>query len=415
MPPTLPPDLDAHLVSPEFYQDPYPAYAELLARVRVAWSDALAAWVMPRYDDVQATLLDTQHFSSRGRVLAVLDRLPPDLRQHFQPFENHFSSGLINADPPDHARLRALVTKAFAPKATEALRPRIQQLVDELLDAVLPRGEMDIIQDFAYPLPAIVIAEILGVPPAARDDFKRWSDSILSFQGAGVVSPELLDRVQDDLLAMRAFLAALLDDRRARPRDDLLTHLVRAEIEGDRLTPAELLTTSVLLLIAGHETTTNTITNTLYCLLRHPEQMARLRAEPRLLPSAVEEGLRFESPLQRNPRRMAADCEYAGAPLRRGDYVLQIFGSANRDPRVFPDPDRFDLARTPNRHLAFGFGIHFCVGAPLARLEAPIALATLLRRLPNLRLSGQPFAWRRHGLIRGLDALPVAFQAEAAA
>lgn len=410
MPPTLPPDLDAHLVSPEFYQDPYPAYAKLLAGARVAWSDSLAAWVMPRYDDVQATLLDTQHFSSRGRVLAVLDRLPPDLRQHFQPFENHFSSGLINADPPDHARLRALVTKAFAPKATEALRPRIQQLVDELLDAALPRGELDIIQDFAYPLPAIVIAEILGVPPEARDDFKRWSDSILSFQGAGVVSPELLDRVQDDLLAMRAFLAALLDDRRAHPRDDLLTHLVRAEIEGDRLTPAELLTTSVLLLIAGHETTTNTITNTLFCLLRRPEQLARLRAEPRLLPSAVEEGLRFESPLQRNPRRMTADYEYAGAPLRRGDYVLQLFGSANRDPRVFPDPDRFDLARAPNRHLSFGFGIHFCVGAPLARLEAPIALGTVLRRLPNLRLAGKPFAWRRHGLIRGLDALPVAFE-----
>ena len=409
MRPTLPPALDDKLIAPAFYQDPYPVYDELLATTRLAWSEALAGWVMPRYEDVQTTLLDTAHFSSRGRVTAVLDRLDLDLRQHFAPFENHFSSGLINADPPDHARLRALVTKAFAPKASEALRPRIQQLVDGLLDAAQSRGEFDVIWDFAYPLPAILIAEILGVPPETRDDFRRWSDSVLSFQGAGVVSPELLDKVQTDLVAMREFLAGLLADRRAHPRDDLLTHLVKSEIEGDRLTPAELLTTSVLLLIAGHETTTNTIANGLYTLLRHPEVLARLRADPALLPTAVEEVLRYESPLQRNPRRMSMDYDYLGAPLRQGDYVLQLFGSANRDPRVFPDPHRFDLTRQPNRHLSFGFGIHFCVGAPLARLEAPIAIGTVLRRFPNLRLSGASFAWRVHGLIRGLDRLPVAF------
>ena len=408
---TVPPTLDDQLVSPAFYQDPYPFYEQLSAQVRVAWSEALAGWVIPRYDDVVATLLDTQHFSSQGRVLAVLDRLPAGLRPKFKPFENHFTGGLINADPPNHTRLRALVNKAFAPRASEQLRPRIQALVDEMLDAAQAqaRGEMDIIRDLAYPLPAIVIAEILGVPPEARDDFKLWSDGILAFQGAGVVSPELLEHSQRHLLAIREFLADLLAERRRQPRDDLLSQLTEAEMEGDRLTPAELLTTCVTLLIAGHETTTNTIANGLYTLLRHPEQLEQLRANPALLPSAVEEILRYESPLQRNPRRMTEDLEYGGAQLRRGDYVLQMLGAANRDPSVFPNPDQFDITRQPNRHVSFAFGIHFCVGAPVARLEAPIAIGTVLRRLPGLRLASEPLEWRTHSLLRGLGALPVAF------
>lgn len=405
----IPPTLDDQLISPAFYQNPYPFYDQLLARVRVAWSEAWAGWVIPHYDDVMATLHDHVHFSSQGRVLAVLDRLPNGRRSEFQAFEDHFTGGLINADPPNHTRLRALVTKAFTPRASEQMRPRIQTLVDELLDAAEARGQLDIIRDFAYPLPATVIAEILGVPLEARDDFKLWSDGILAFQGAGVVSPEVLAESQRHLLAMREFLARLLDERRRQPKDDLLSQLVEAELEGDRLTPAELLTTCVTLLIAGHETTTNTIANGLYTLLRHPEQMEQLRANPALLPSAVEEILRYESPLQRNPRRMSEDFEYAGALLRKGDYILQLFGAANRDPAIFANPNQFDIMRQPNRHVSFGFGIHFCVGAPLARLEAPIAIGAVLRRWPNLRYASEAFQWRKHNLLRGLSALPVTF------
>jgi pimeloyl-[acyl-carrier protein] synthase len=409
MRPTVPPALDELLVSPGFYQDPYPIYEELSATVRVAWSEALAGWVIPRYDDVQATLMDTRHFSSQGRVLAVLDRLPQGLRPHFQPFENHFTGGLINADPPNHTRLRALVNTAFTPRTVEQLRPRIQALIDNLLDAGQARGEMDLIRDLAYPLPAIVIAEIMGAPAESREDFQRWSHGVLAFQGAGVVDPAVLDESQQHLLALREFLSELLDERRRQPRDDLLSRLVLAEMEGDRLTPAELLTTCVTLLIAGHETTTNLIANGLYTLLRHPDQLERLRAEPALMTSAVEEMLRFESPLQRNPRRMTEDFEYGGALLKRGDYVLQIFGSANRDAAVFPRPQTFDVARQPNRHLSFAVGIHFCVGAPLARLEAPLAIGAVLRRLPHLRLAEPSVEWQVHGLLRGLTRLPVAF------
>ncbi len=406
---TVPPELDAQLVTPAFYQDPYPVYQQLSAHSRAAWSEALGGWLIPRYDDVLATMLDTPHFSSQGRVLAVLDRLPPGLREHFRPFENHFTGGLINADPPNHTRLRALVNKAFTPRTVEQLRPRIQALINEMLDAVQARGALDIVADLAYPLPAIVIAEILGAPPESRADFQVWSDGILAFQGTGFVSPEVLAQSQEHLLAMRAFLSDLLADRRRQPRDDLLSHLVEAEMEGDRLTPAELLTTCVTLLIAGHETTTNLIANGLYTLLRHPEQLQQLRADPSLLPTAVEEMLRFESPLQRNPRRATTDFEYAGARLRKGDYVLQMLGAANRDPQVFANPEHFDITRQPNRHLSFAFGIHFCVGAPLARLEAPLAIGTVLRRLPNLRLAAETIEWETHGLLRGLSTLPVAF------
>lgn len=403
------PALDDLLVSPGFYQDPYPIYAELRRQVRVAWSEALGGWLIPRYDDVVATMLDVKHFSSQGRVLAVLDRLPQELRPHFRPFENHFTGGLINADPPNHTRLRALVNHAFTPRTVERLKPRIQVLVDELIDNVVAGGQMDLIHDFAYPLPAIVIAEILGVPPETREDFQVWSDGVLAFQGTGFVTPEVLDAAQTHLIAMRNFLAELLDDRRKQPRDDLLSELVRAEVEGDRLTPAELLTTCVTLLIAGHETTTNLIASGLYTLLRQPAALDRLRSDPSLLPSAVEEMMRYEGPLQRNPRRMTEDYEYGGALLRKGDYVLQMMGAANRDGQQFPNPEQFDLARTPNRHIAFGFGIHFCVGAPLARMEVPIAVGTVLRRLPNLRLAAEELAWRPHGLLRGLYKLPVSF------
>ena len=402
-------NIDEHLTSPAFYANPYPLYHQLRGEQPVFWSEALGGWLLTRYDDVHATLRDTEHFSSRGRMLSVLNHLPDEERARLRLFEEHFTVGLISADPPDHTRLRGLISKAFTPRTIEGLRPRIQALVDELLDQAVERGEMDLIRDFAYPLPATVIAELLGAPPEARDRFKVWTEQILSFQGTGRVTVDVLEKSQRGLHEMRDFLAALLDERRRRPQGDLLSRMVAAEAEGDKLTSDELLTTCVTLLTAGHETTTNLIGNGLYTLLRHPDQLHQLREQVNLMPGAIEEMLRYESPLQRNPRRVAEDVELHGQTLRRGDYVLQILGSANRDPARFPAPDQFDITRQPNPHVAFGFGVHFCLGAPLARLEAPIAIETILRRLPQLRLATESVQWHEHGLLRGLQSLPVTF------
>ena len=400
-------ELDRSLVSPAFYDDPYPTYRHLRLYDPVHRSESVGAWMLTRYDDVLATLRDPGAFSSQGRMLAALAHITPEARARLRPLEEHFSVGLISADPPDHRRLRTLVTAAFTPRVVEALRPRIQVLVDELLDAALGRGEVDLIRDVAYPLPATVIAELLGAPAEDRDRFKGWSDGIMAFQGTGRVTEATFDRAQASLLEMRAFLGALLERRRHTPSDDLLGRLVEAEAEGDRLTEAELLTLCVTLLTAGHETTTNLIGNGMLTLLRHPDQLRRLREDPGLMPAAVEEVLRFESPLQRNPRRVVRDVELGGKLLRRGDLVLQILGAANRDPAQFDQPDRFDIARQGNRHVAFGFGIHFCVGAPLARLEAPIAIGSMVRRFPALALAGAGVTWQEHGLLRALTELPV--------
>jgi cytochrome P450 len=406
---TLRGDFEDQIGSPAFTADPYPLYARLREEAPVYWSESQRAWLLTSYADVSATVRDPKRFSSSGRFSAVLDALPSDERSRFDPFERHFAVGLLGSDPPDHTRLRRLINRAFTPRVVEELRPRVQDLVDGMLDQVQAKGEMDFIRDIAYPLPATVIAELLGVPVEDQDRFKDWSDGILSFQGTGRTTVETLDRAQRDLLEMRAFLTDLLAQRRRVPTDDLLGRMVAAEEEGDKLSSAELLTTCVTLLTAGHETTTNLIGNGLYTLLRHPEQMARLRVDEALMPTAVEEMLRYESPLQRNPRRVAEDLEFGGQRLRRGDFVLQILAAANHDPAVFPDPERFDITRQPNRHLAFGHGIHFCLGAPLARIEAPVVIGTVLRRMPELHLTKDEPQWQEHGLLRSLRTLPVAF------
>lgn len=402
-------DLDTALTSDAFVADPYPTYARLREQDPVHWSDSQGGWLLTRFADVLDTIRDPGRFSSQGRFSAVLEPLPDDERTRFDPLERHFAVGLLGSDPPDHTRLRGLINRAFTPRVVEALRPRVQALVDELLDAVQGQGQMDAIADVAYPLPATVIAELLGVPVEHRDRFKVWSDGILSFQGTGRATVETLDRAQRDLLELRAFLTELLDHRRRAPSDDLLGRMVEAEAEGDRLSSAELLTTCVTLLTAGHETTTNLIGNGLFTLLRHPDALADLRADPGLMPTAIEEILRYESPLQRNPRRVAEDLELGGHRLKRGDFVLQVLSAANRDPGQFPDPDRFDSRRRPNRHLAFGVGIHFCLGAPLARIEGPVVIGTMLRRMPDLRLATDEAHWQRHGLLRSLATLPVTF------
>ncbi len=404
-------ELDAALATPAFFGDPYPFYDRLRDEDPVHWSETNGGWMLTRYDDVAATLRDHARFSSRGRFAAVFARMAPALRDQVRPMARHFSVGLIASDPPDHTRMRGLINRAMTPRVLEAMRPRIQAIVTELLDAVQARGEMDVIADLAYPLPAIVIAEMLGAPVESRDRFKMWSHDILGFQGTGRPSEESVMRAQASLLEMRAFLTTLADERRRSPRQDLLGLLVTAEQDGDRLTEAELLTTCVTLLTAGHETTTNLIGNGMWLLLTHPDQLLLLREHPELMPSAIEEMLRKESPLQRNPRQMAVDLELRGRTLQAGDYVMQVLGAANHDPEQFPDPHRFDITRTPNRHVAFGHGIHFCLGAPLARIEAPIAIGEVLRRLPGLALA-DPVAkpsWLQSGFLRGLQTLPVTF------
>ena len=403
--------LDTALGTPAFFNNPYPFYGELRTDNPVHWSETNGGWMLTRYDDVAATIRDHSRFSSRGRFSAVFARMDPELRQRVQPTERHFSVGLIASDPPDHTRMRGLINRALTPRVIDAMRPRILLLVSEFLDAAAPSGEMDIIADLAYPLPATVISELLGAPAESRDQFKSWSHDILGFQGTGLPSQESVERAQTSLLAMRAFLSELAAERRLTPRDDLIGLLVAAEQDGDRLTESELLTTCVTLLTAGHETTTNLIGNGLWLLLSHPDQLQLLRDRPELMPSAIEEMLRKESPLQRNPRQLAFDFELRGKRLRAGDYVMQVLGTANRDPEQFADPHRFDITRTPNRHLAFGHGIHFCLGAPLARLEAPIAIGEVLRRMPRLALADGDVSpqWHQSGFVRGLQTLPVVF------
>ena len=314
---------------------------------------------------------------------------------------------MLDLDPPDHTRLRALVHKAFTPRLVERMRGRMQVLADALLDEASKRGGTDLIRDFALPIPTTIIAEMLGVPSEDRHRFHRWSSVVVSSDPSGA---RMLMAVPS-VWAFLRYIHRLIRARRAEPRDDLVSALVAAEEAGDRLDEDELAAMIFLLLIAGHETTVNLIGNGSLALMRHPGQMEKLRAEPSGTRTAVEELLRYESPLATATERYAReDVAVAGVTIPRGEMVYAVIASANRDARQFPDPDTLDLAREPNRHLSFGLGIHYCLGAPLARLEGEIAIATLLRRAPGLRLSVAPEAlrWRRGLVLRGLEALPVA-------
>ena len=326
-----------------------------------------------------------------------------------RPLYRHFSGGLIHSDPPDHTRVRMLVNKAFTPGAVASLRSRIQEIVNELLGAVEKCEGMDVIRDFAYPLPTVVICDILGLPPGDREQFKRWSDGIIELTAVSPLTVEAADRARQSLLDLRDYFARLVADRRKNPRSDMLSLLAAAEEQGDRLSLAELLSTSVTLLVAGHETTTHLIGNGVFALLHHPDQFQKLKDDPSLMTSAIEEFLRYDSPLQRQLRKAAGRIEIGGKQIREGDLVSVMLGAANRDPAEFSEPDRLDITRAKNRHVSFGMGIHFCLGAPLARIEGPVALSTLLSRFPRMRLDGDSFEWQRDIAFRGLRALPILF------
>lgn len=366
-------------------------------------------WLVMNYDDVIAILKDPrflkdpQKFSSRSEGgqtqaderSAALHSLLTDRRD------------LLVTDPPDHTRLRGLISKAFTPRMIEQLRPRIQQVADELLDEVQGRNQMDLIADFAFPLPITIISEMLGIPVADRQQFRIWSQTMTT-EAAG---PE----PEKALAAMEAFvqyIKTLLDDKRTHPGDDLTSGLVQAEERGDCLSETELISTIFLLIVAGHETTVNLIGNGTLALLQHPEQMSLLCADPSLIPSAVEELLRYTAPVSMSsPRWASEDIPLHDQVIRKGEVVFVSLIGADTDPRQFPDPEVLNITRQDNHHLAFGKGIHYCLGAPLARLEGQIALGTLLRRLPHLNLASDPeqLTWTQDFILRGLTALPVTF------
>ena len=402
--------LDRQLLSPGFFANPYLVYHRLLTEDPIHWCEQWNCWIISRYDDVIAGLRqDGRRFSVVGQFGSYLNALPEAVRPRFQPLKQHFSIGLLHSDPPEHTRLRSLIGQAFTPRVVEGIRQRIEATVNSLLDAVQDAGRMDVINDFSFHLPAIITAEVVGMPPEDRHQFKAWSDDIASFSASNRMTVEVAERAQNSLLAVRAYLLDIADQRREQPRDDLISRLVSTDGAQETPSEGELLSTCVTFLVGGHETTTALVGSGLLALLQYPEQLQRLRDEPEAAKSAVEEFLRFESPNQRIIRLVKEDFEIEGRQIKRGQRVMFLLGAANRDPAQFSDPNRLDVCREPNRHLAFGIGPHFCIGAPLARLEATVAFTTLLRRFPNLRLAQNVPEWLPSYQLRLLKSLPVEF------
>jgi cytochrome P450 len=390
-----------------YFQDPLSVFARMREQspvTSVITPEGQRAWLITRYEDVRRALADPR-LSKDWRKLRSPGFVP-------DPSVGFLMAHMLNADPPDHTRLRRLVQKAFTPGRVAALRPRIEAITGALLDAMAegavaagdsPDGAIDLITAFAFPLPMTVICELLGIPDGDRDEFKTWSQVILS-------STATFDEYRAAGGAMYAYFTALLADKRAAPADDLLSALITARDSGDSLDEPELLAMIFLLLVAGHETTVNLIATGTLALLTHPAEFARLRSDPSLLPGAVEELLRYANPLNHATDRYApASFEVGGVLIPAGEPVLVVTSSANRDPARFPDPDRLDVGRDASGHVAFGHGIHYCVGAPLARLEGEIAFGALLSRFPGLALAVDPAAlrWRPSSLIHGLETLPV--------
>lgn len=393
-----------HLLDPEVLANPYPLYRRLQTEDPVHWDPFLHAWVVTRYVDVVAVF---QHFSaSRTPSPEQLTRMG---LAALAPLARVMVRQMLFLDPPAHGRIRGLAAKAFTPRRVEALRSHIQGIVDTLLDAVEPQGGMDVIADLAYPLPAIVTAELLGVPPADRERLTAWSADFAEVLGNFQHNPDRAPRVLRSLAEMSAYFQAAVDEHREHPRDDLISALVTAEVDGDHLSDEEIIANTIVTMVGGQETTTNLIGNGLLTLLRHPDQLERLRADLSLIPAAVEELLRYESPSQHTARLAPADTELGGKNIRARQAVIAVMGAANRDPERFADPDRLDIGRQDNRHVAFAWASHFCFGAPLARLEGQLIFAAVLRRMPDMRLAPEPLSWRQNLGLRGLTALPVTF------
>jgi cytochrome P450 len=396
------------LYGPQFKADPFPTYALMREQEPICYHPGITGegkiWFITRYEDVQAVLRDHRRFVKNWRNT----RTPEELAQ-LQPeseLDRLLSRHMLNSDGGDHARQRALVNKAFSSRMIAAQQGRVQAIADELIDGVERRGSMDLIDEYAFPLPIVVIAEMLGIPSKDRDRFRLWSNAF--------VTPHLTEEEwQAAAVLLREFvgyLRLLLEERRLAPKDDLITALLQAEEAGDKLSEEELFSMIILLITAGHETTVNLIGNAMLALLQHPQQMAQLKGNPALIGPAIEEFLRYDGPVDRATTRFAAeDIDFRGHLIERGQAVIPVLGSANRDERIFAEADTLDITRQNNKHLGFGFGVHYCVGAPLARMEGSIAVNTLLQRLPNLRLAVpvEDLAWTTIPLFHGMRHMPV--------
>ena len=386
-------ELDERLTSPAFIADPYPTYAELRATDPVHWSPRWGVWVITGYDDTLRILKDPVSFSNAGRFSALLDQLPPDVQPDVDPVRRHYSGGLIQSDPPDHTRLRSLLRDVFSPRAIDRQREQVQAVVDNLLSQALGDRSMDAVRDFAYPLPLFVVANLLGAPPTDRDQMFRWNTDLAAVQATGGAAAANARRTADAIGEMERYFSNVVEERRRAPGVDLISQLIAAKDEGNKLTNDEIVNTAVTIMSAGHETTKNLIANALVILFNHPTEMRALREDPSLMDAAIEEFLRYESPIQRGWRRTTRKIEISGKLIESGALVYYMFGAANRDPARFENPDQFDIRRANNRHLAFGYGIHFCIGAPLARLEASVALHSLLKRTSVLDLVETNVDW----------------------
>ena len=401
--PNAPETLDA-----TFFQDPQPVYAQLRKEGpvrKVALPHGWEVWIVTKYDEARAALADPRLLKDGRKLGQYLD---PELLGDQSVFAEALRAHMLSSDPPDHTRLRKLVMKAFTSRRVEALRPRIEAITDELLEEMAANAPtdgtpIDLINSFAFPLPMTVICELLGVPFEDRDDFRTWST-------VAVADNPTEEELRSASYAMAGYLSQLIARKRAEPEDDLLTGLVQAREDDDRFDENELIAMTFLLLLAGHETTVNLIGNGVVALLRDPGQLARLRSDLSLVPGAVEEMLRYDGPVNLATLRFASETVLIGdVEIAPGEIVLVSLGSANHDPSRFDDADRLDVGRAAQGHLAFGHGIHYCVGAPLARLEGEIAFRKLLTRFPSLALGGEPeqLRWRESSLIRGLERLPV--------
>ena len=391
-----------------FFADPDELYQQLRQEspvARVTTPMGLDAWMVTRYEDVRPALNDPRLSKNSTRFAEILDQRSVPHDQRIQ-LVDAMTGHMLNSDPPDHTRLRKLVNRAFTGRAVAQMRPRIEEIATQLADTMATKGAggttVDLLDEFAFPLPMTVISELLGVPDGERDDFRAWSNTLLAF------AP------QEERIAaagaMHEFLTRLVRDKGANPGDDMLTAIVQASEDGDSLSPTEAISMAFLLLVAGHETTVNLIGNGVLALLRNPDQLAALRADPSMTPNAVEEFLRFDGPVNLATLRFTTEpVELGGQLIEAGEIVLVSLVSANRDPERYPEPRELDVTRDAAGHVAFGYGIHHCVGAPLARLEGEIAFRTLLERFPDLSLAEEPerLVWRQSTLIHGLTRLPV--------
>ncbi len=379
------------LTSDRVLADPYPTYRLLRESDPIHRMRLVDGWAVTRYEDVEQILLDHQRFSNWGAGAG--DRIYTRDRS------------MLDLDPPDHTRLRSLVSKAFTPRSVTALKPRIEEIVEELLDGVDGEWQFDLIDSFAFPLPVIVIAEMLGVPAQDLEQFKEWSnDIVVSLEP--VQTREQRERFRRSEQELYEYFEGIIEQRRQDPQDDLVSALLAAEEEGDRLSHGELLATLLLLLVAGNETTRNLIGNGMLALLRNPEELNRLKEQPELIDSAIDELLRYDSPVQLDGRTLVEDVEMGGKRMRAGQQVVAVVGAANRDPAAFTEPNRLDIGRQEKSHISFGRGIHHCLGASLAKLEGKIAFASLLERFSTIELAAVP-QQRRQVVLRGVENLLV--------